>query len=203
MYSAYSEVVKAFFPKATYIIDKYHWIRQSVWAFESVRKEAQKKFSKSHRIYFKRSRTLLLKRQSALSDEQWQQVSNMLYLDADLSSAYFLKEQLYRLLGAPSTGTDIPSADGRTIPDDDGRRKAFTDWIRAARDSGIQPFVKCAETYSRWFEPIMNSMKVSYTNAFTEGCNNKIKVAKRNAFGFRNFTRFRNRILYLFRDKAK
>ncbi|MEE3497576.1 MAG: transposase, partial [Ruminococcus bromii] len=29
-------------------------------------------------------------------------------------------------------------------------------------------------------------------------CNNKIKVLKRNAYGYRNFNRFRNRILHIF-----
>ncbi|MEG2234712.1 MAG: transposase, partial [Oscillospiraceae bacterium] len=29
-------------------------------------------------------------------------------------------------------------------------------------------------------------------------CNNKIKVLKRNAYGYRNFKRFRNRILHMF-----
>ncbi|MEG1104386.1 MAG: transposase, partial [Oscillospiraceae bacterium] len=28
--------------------------------------------------------------------------------------------------------------------------------------------------------------------------NNKIKVLKRNAYGYRNFNRFRNRILHMF-----
>ena len=36
-----------------------------------------------------------------------------------------------------------------------------------------------------------------YSNGFTEGCNNKIKVLKRISFGLRNFERFRNRILYI------
>ena len=35
-----------------------------------------------------------------------------------------------------------------------------------------------------------------YTNGFTEGCNNKIKVIKRVSFGIRNFDYFRNRILH-------
>ena len=35
-------------------------------------------------------------------------------------------------------------------------------------------------------------------NGFTEDCNNKIKVLKRNAFGFHDFKRFRNRILYTY-----
>ena len=40
-----------------------------------------------------------------------------------------------------------------------------------------------------------------YTNGFTEGCNNKIKVLKRNAYGYKNFRRFRNRILHIFSHK--
>ena len=35
----------------------------------------------------------------------------------------------------------------------------------------------------------------SYANGFTEVSNNKIKVIKRNGYGFRNFENFRNRIL--------
>ncbi len=32
----------------------------------------------------------------------------------------------------------------------------------------------------------------------TKGCNNKIKVLKRNAYDYRDFKRFRNRILHIF-----
>mgnify|MGYP003401201015 CR=1 FL=1 len=45
---------------------------------------------------------------------------------------------------------------------------------------------------------ITNSFDINITNGFTEGCNNKIKVLKRNAYGYRNFNRFRNRILHIF-----
>ena len=47
---------------AEQIVDKYHWICQLFWAFEGVRKEEQKKFSKSYYRYFKNSRKLLLKK---------------------------------------------------------------------------------------------------------------------------------------------
>ncbi|MBE6696715.1 MAG: transposase [Ruminococcaceae bacterium] len=36
------------------------------------------------------------------------------------------------------------------------------------------------------------------TNGFTEGCNNKIKVLKRNAYTLQDLKRFRNRILFMF-----
>lgn len=47
--------------------------------------------------------------------------------------------------------------------------------------------------------------KIGYaplTNGFIEGCNNKIKVLKRNAYGYRDFNRFRNRILHMFSLKS-
>ena len=60
-----------------------------------------------------------------------------------------------------------------------------------AQKSGIPKFISCAKD-------ILNCFDFSYTNGFTEGCNNKIKVLKRNAYGYRNFKRFRNRILHMF-----
>ncbi|HHZ06993.1 MAG TPA: transposase [Clostridiales bacterium] len=59
-------------------------------------------------------------------------------------------------------------------------------------------FVKCAKTMLNWQDRILSSFTAPVTNGFTEGCNNKIKVLKRNAYGFRNFKRFRNRILHMF-----
>ena len=183
MYKTYSEIAKVYFPNAIYIIDRYHWIRQTIWAFENVRKEVQKKFNKTHRKYFKKSRKLLLKRAKELTDEQMQQVNIMLYASADLSNAYFLKERMYRILDEENPAN---------------QKVMLKEWIEDASDSEIKSFVKCADTYRTWFTPISNSFYYGYTNGFTEGCNNKIKVLKRNAFGLKKFQMFRNRILTIF-----
>ncbi len=189
MYTTYEEIAKTYFPNAVYVVDKYHWIRQAIWAFESVRKEVQKQFSKTHRIYFKKSRYLLMKRSEKLTEEEKQQVNVMLYTSADLSNAYFMKERLYRILGKiEKTGYQ------NTLP----VKKAFMEWVEDALNSDIPAFVRCGKTYQRWLTPIMNSFDCPYTNGFTEGCNNKIKVIKRNAYGVHNFSRFRNRILFSF-----
>jgi transposase len=183
MYKPYAEIAKYYFPNATYVIDRYHWIRQAIWAFEAVRKEVQKQFSKKHRIYFKRSRNLLLKHQDKLKDDELQQVMIMLNISPTLSTAYFLKELLYSILDEP---------------DPNKQKQLFSEWIEEASESEIQSFVKCATTYTNWFTPITNSFFCPYTNGFTEGCNNKIKVLKRNAYGLQDFKRFRNRILFMF-----
>lgn len=189
MWRTYSDFASTFFSDATQIIDKYHFIRQVVWAFEAVRKEEQKKFSRHHRIYFKRSKILLTKRFDYLKEEQKQQVNVMLYSSPKLSSAYFLKELFYRVLDANDKQT---------------AKKLMSDWILNAQASDIPAFVSCSKTFISWSTGIMNSFDYPYTNGFTEGCNNKIKVLKRNAYGYRNFNRFRNRILHIFSDqKAK
>ena len=183
MWKPYSNISSVWFKNASQIVDKYHWIRQVIWAFEAVRKQEQKKFSKSHRRYFKQSRQLLLKRFDLLSDEQKQQVNVMLYTSPTLSTAHFYKEDFLKILDCK----DRQSA-----------KTAFSDWINSALDCGIPQFKKCANTMINWLPGILNSFSSAITNGFTEGCNNKIKGLKRNAYGYRNFKRFRNRILHMF-----
>ena len=46
-----------------------------------------------------------------------------------------------------------------------------------------------------WEDYILNSFEYKYSNGYTEGTNNSIKVIKRVGFGYRNFDNFRKRIL--------
>jgi transposase len=75
-------------------------------------------------------------------------------------------------------------------------RELLGKWINIARSFGIKEYISCANTLYNWRKEICNSFDVPYTNGCTEGFNNKIKVIKRNAFGFRNFNNFRTRILH-------
>lgn len=187
MYKPYREISETYFKNATIITDKYHWIRQAVWSVERVRKRIQKSFSKQYRIYFKHSRKLLLAHYDKLNNEQKQQVNVMLSVSADLSTAHFLKELLYRIL---------------EIDDKKKAEKELRDWIEEAEESGIEEFRASVTAYKNWFPQIINSLCQPITNGFTEGCNNKIKILKRNAYGYRRFDRFRKRILFMFADAA-
>ena len=183
MWRTYADISDVWFKNATQVVDKYHWIRQAIWAFENVRKEEQKKLGPELRKYFKRSKSLLIKRYDSLEEEQKQQVNIMLYYSVNISRAYFYKEQFLKILN----NKDAESA-----------KQAMSDWIRNAENCGIPQFEKCAETMRNWYTGIINSFSTTITNGFTEGCNNKIKVLKRNAYGYQNFKRFRNRILHIF-----
>lgn len=183
MYKPYAEVAKICFPKAIHVIDRFHWERQITWAFERVRKDIQAQLGKNHRLYFKRSRYLLLKRFKDLKDDERQVVLNILSLSPELDTAYYYKEKLL----------DIFQEEDIKL-----RKKRFMSITDSMKQSGIEPLERCADTYYRWLPEILASLQYDYTNGYTEGCNNKIKVLKRNAYGYSNFQNFRKRALNMF-----
>ena len=140
-------------------------IQQVIWAFENVRKEEQKKFSKTHRRYFKNSKKLLLKRFNKLENEQQQQVLVMLEASVNLSRSHWYKEKFLEILDCNDRET---------------AKEKMQEWIYNASNCGIPQFEKCADSMQNWLTGILNSFSSPYTNGFTEGCNNKIKVLKRN-----------------------
>ena len=183
MWSTYSEIAKNFFSGATFLVDKYHWIRQTIWAFEAVRKDAQKHLPAEVRKYFKRSKTLLIKQYALLEQEQKEAVNTMLWYSDEMREAHSIKEWFLEILDTHDTVQ---------------LEKELSHWIDCVETSELKPFKRCALTFYHWKKGIFHSLKAPFTNGFTEGCNNKIKVLKRNAYGYRRFDRFRNRILHIF-----
>lgn len=186
MWQPYTDLSRILFKNSTLIIDKYHFIRQMVWAFEAVRKSEQKKYGKKNRLCFKNSKRILTKRAKKLKEDQKERINAILYISDKLRIAYRLKETFYEIVDS----TERKQA-----------RELMTEWIYAAQASGLDAYIKCSNTMINWQTGILNSFDVPFTNGFTEGCNNKIKVLKRNAYGYRNFNRFRNRILHIFNYK--
>lgn len=182
MWKAYQDMAKAYFKNAILVIDRFHYIRQVVWAFDRIRKDEQRKFHAGRRKYFKRSKKLLWSRFKNLNEENKDAVEVMLSLSPKLKTAYLLKEKFMEFVDSASF--------------DEAKQKLHA-WYLFVASSDLPEFNYCFETISRWQDCILNSFKVPYTNGYTEGVNNKIKVLKRNAFGVRNFERFRTRILYM------
>lgn len=70
-------------------------------------------------------------------------------------------------------------------------------WLERVRASKLDEFSHLLKTFNTWRMPVVNAFLLPFSNGFTEGCNNKIKVLKRISYGLRNFERFRVRILIL------
>jgi transposase len=182
MSGPYRSLAKLVFPKAEIIADRYHVVRQVAWAFENVRKQEQKKFHEQRRKYFKRSRRLLLKRPENLTDSEADQVKSMLQISERLRHAYVLKNEFLKFM------------DCKTSQE---AKRQLGIWNMLVSGYNLPEFEQCFRTFTNWQKEILNSFDFRYTNGYTEGVNNKIKVIKRNAYGVRNFSRFRNRILHV------
>jgi transposase len=178
----FKSMARSCFPKAIIIADKYHVKRIVDWAFEAVRKQEQKKFMKERRIYFKRSRKLLLKNRNLLTDDEVFEIEHILKVSERIREAYLIKMKFDEFMASK---------------DSHSARKRLSAWIVFVQGYDLPEFDSCCKTFINWSKEILAMFDNPYSNGYTEGVNNKIKVLKRNAFGVRNFDRFRNRILHV------
>ena len=65
-------------------------------------------------------------------------------------------------------------------------RRFWRDWHRRALASRLQPLIRFAERLDARIDGVINHCRYPLTNALLEGMNNKIKVLKRMAYGYRD-----------------
>ena len=183
----YLHIAKQLLPQARVVIDRFHVVRYCTWALENVRKRVQKTLPKEERIYFKHSRKLLLAHMSRLSDESKAALERMLLVSRDLREAYLLKEVFYKFM---KSGNSVQAKE---------RLREFRLHTYVA---GIPEFEACLTMLQNWERYILNAFDCPYSNGFTEGVNNTIKVIKRIGYGYRNFRNLRARILATVNDSA-
>ena len=177
----FRQVARICFPQATIVADKYHVIRQVYWALERTRKNEQTKLSKQFRIYFKKSKALLMKPMEKLSEEEMNRLSLMFEIAPRLADAYRIKNDFLAVIRSRSSEVG---------------KKRLIDWLFSVESMDLPEFQDCTRAYHNWFHEIVNSLDVPWTNGYIEGCNNKTKVLKRTCYGMRNFNHFRKRILF-------
>lgn len=183
LWQPYKDVAKTYFPNAKIVADRFHYSRYIVQAVDTVRKQVQNKLTPEERKYFKHSRKLLLSRYIDLNSKQREELNYILINYSEkLRIIYNEKEELLNILHSKEKYQAIDK---------------LNKWVRYNLDSNYEELQNCAKTYSNWIEEIRNSLLVPYSNGVMEGYNNKIKVLKRIAFGFRNFQNFKARILLL------
>ena len=177
----FRNVANTCFKQATVVADRYHVVRQVFWALEKVRKNEQSKLPDRHRKYFKKSRFLLMKPIEKLTDAQMDRLALMFEMAPRLADAYRIKNEFIAVFHSKSST--------------EGRQKLI-DWLLSVDVMQMPEFDDCTKAYRNWFQEILNSMDVPWSNGYIEGCNNKTKVLKRVCFGMRNFNNFRKRILF-------
>jgi len=122
----------------------------------------------------KKSRWCLLKRQENLTSKQEAKLKDLLRYNLKSVRAYLLKEDFHGFWDYIS-----PCWAG----------KYLDRWCTRAMRSRIEPMKKVARTIRRHKPLILNWFKAkkAFSSGIVEGLNNKVKVATRKAYGFREY----------------
>ena len=99
-----------------------------------------------------------------------------------LYTAYLLKEEL-RMFWA--MGDEVTA------------ELVLDNWLEEARASGLQHFEKLAETLDKYRRGLLSYFQHPISTGPLEGLNNKIKVLKRQAYGFRDNAYFKLRLYFI------
>ena len=184
LWKSYKDLAGRYFPNAKIVADRFHYARYATEMVDTIRKEVQNKLGKKERKYFKHSKKLLLSKSENLKSPKQKEELNYILINYSekLRIAYLEKERLLDIIH---------------MQDKEKAVKLLNEWVVRCSMSDIAELRKCAKTYSNWIVEIRNSLEVPYSNGPMEGYNNKIKTLKRVAFGFRNFTNFKARILLM------
>ena len=206
MYEPYLIVTQIMFPKAKYVVDRFHYITYIMDALDDIRIRLQKLYGEKSKEYklLKNKKNVSLLRKYSNEINWWvftkryknghmvdvlpvDVLDDILKISNDLMEGYYLKEEFLDIIHHPNQ-MDV--------------EKQITKWISKCIEKNIPEYIEAAGTISRWKEYILNSfIDERYSNGYTEGTNNKIKVIKRIAFGYKSFELFRARILYIFNGK--
>ena len=136
----------------------------------------------------KRARWLLLRNANNLKAEQAIQLRELLQANQSLMTVYVLKDQLKELWFAPSEAE---------------AKRRWREWYGMAMSSGIQPAIQFAKRLKGYLSGITASAVYRLNTSVLEGMNNKIKVIKRMAYGYRDNDYFFLKIKAAFPGKVR
>lgn len=171
-------------PDAIHVFDHFHVVKLMNDKLDDIRRvqySMEKNINK--RKVLKGTRYLLLKNGADIFDKVYKtRLDNALDLNKPLSQAYYLKEQLKEIW----TQTNKQEAE-----------EVLEDWIKQAKESKITHLINMANTLSAYRTGILAWYDCYISTGKVEGINNKIKVMKRIAYGFRDEKYFRLRLFAL------
>lgn len=211
MNASYNALVERYLPYAEIVYDRYHMqaqygkdvlgaVRlQEAREHQNFAKEIDLKISQTEDVIerrmlkqlareertkystLKNSRWALLTNSSNLNENKLDSLSRILSEHEKLAVCYAMREEMCRLF---------------TIRDETEAEQGWIQWFEAARQSNIPQLIKFANLKEKRLPGLIAHARHPISTGKIEGYNNKIKVAKRNAYGYRNDDYFFTLIRY-------
>jgi len=170
MWEPYINRIQHHCPNAKIVFDLFHLVKGFGEVIDGIRREEMRNATTDQdRKYIKGSRYVLLKNRSNLTPQQRVHLRDLLAINARLSAVYQLKDQLKMLYRYKRRGW---------------AKKAIDQWCTMAAEIDHRLMRRFIGRL-RFFEyGILNHCSYPIGTSPLEGVNNKIKVIKRQAYGF-------------------
>lgn len=181
MWAPYSLAVMTVFPQAAIVHDPFHIVQMINRTLDNAQRELAAKLPRSIRCH-RGVRFVLLQAREHLDDKGTSILHQLMTINEPLYKAYLLKEQL-RLLW---------SFDSETTA-----RRFLDQWLTQAQETGLRSFRKLATSLRAHTDTILSWYRYPISTGPLEGFNNKAKVLKRQAYGFRDLEYFQLRLAFL------
>jgi transposase len=182
--SAFTSSVLQNAPGAVHVFDHFHVVKLMNDKLDDIRRSQyamEKNINKRNVI--KGTKYLILQNGKDVLDKYHKnRLENVLAMNAPLNKAYYLKESLREIW------TQINKEEAE---------KVLLDWVQQAQDSGVKQLKVMANTIMAHKTGILAWYDNHISTAKVEGINNKIKVMKRTAYGFRDDKYFKLRLFAL------
>ncbi len=190
MNEGYRLEVQSHCPQAAIVFDLFHVIAKygrEVIDRVRVDRANELRADRRQRKVVKSARWLLLKNRSSLRPEEDVTLDELLAANHALFVVYVLRDALKDLWRYRHPGCAA---------------RAWRSWYRKALRSGIQPLRRFAFALKPYLSGILAHCRYPLGTNLIEGINNKIKVIKRMAYGFRDDAYFFLKIRAAFPGKA-
>lgn len=182
MWPAYLLAAQTVFPDVAIVHDAFHVVSLVNRAIDETRRELYHSLTGADRKVIKGSRFLLLTARENLGAPQRIRLEQLMALNQPLYQAYLLKEDLRQFW---RQGTS------------DAAGLFLSQWIERAESSGLRQFKKLAATLRTHILQLLSWFRHPISTGPLEGLNNKIKVLKRQAYGFRDMSYFKLRLYFI------
>ena len=183
MHSPYEEEVRAQCPGAQIVYDLFHVVaKYGREVIDRVRVDEANRLrhDKAARKVIKGPKWLLLRNRNNLrTQEDRVRLKELLSANRRLLTVYLLKDDLKHLWSYTYPGA---------------ARRFWREWYSRAIRSRIEPLKRFARNLKKRIDGVISHCRYPLNTSLLEGFNNKIKVIKRMAYGFRDYDYFFLRI---------
>lgn len=174
MNAGYELEVRRHCPNAAIVFDLFHVVaKYGREVIDRVRVDRANELrgKRRERRLVKSARWLLLKNRDSLKPDEDVELEELLAANHALFVVYVLRDALKDLWSYRHTGYAA---------------RAWRSWYRKALRSGIEPLRRFAQRLRPYLTGILAHCRYPWGTNLIEGINNKIKVIKRMAYGFRD-----------------